>query len=87
MAAVGLNCDGSGIAIRVSSTWDEGEEWFKAHPVIPWLGMRKVRNKVKVYCSLSFPPPDPFALFILTLLTLPFVIAEVVYGKLTVLGY
>ena len=35
VAAVGFNCDGSRIAVGVSSTWDEGEGGFKVHPVIP----------------------------------------------------
>ena len=52
VAAVALNCDGSRIAVGVSSTWDEGEEGFKAHPVIPWLGVGKVGDEVKV-CFLS----------------------------------
>ena len=34
VAAVAFNCDGSRIAVGVSSTWDEGEEGFKAHLVI-----------------------------------------------------
>ena len=48
VAAVAFNCDGSRIAVGVSSTWDEGEEGFKANPVMPWLGVRKVGDEVKV---------------------------------------
>jgi cell cycle arrest protein BUB3 len=33
VAAVASNCDGSRIAVGVSSTWDEGEAGFKANPV------------------------------------------------------
>ena len=53
VAAIAFNCDGSRIAVGVSSTWDEGEEGFKAHPVIPWLGVKKVGDEVKV-CFLFF---------------------------------
>ena len=52
VAAVALNCDGSRIAVRVSSTWDEGEAGFKANPVTPWLGVRRVGDEVKE-CFLS----------------------------------
>ena len=65
MVAVGLNYDGSRIAVGVSSTWDEGEEGFKAHPVIVWLGVRKVGDEVKV-CFLSgtfLPSPGFFRSF------------------------
>ena len=48
VAAVAFNCDGSRIAVGVSSTWDEGEAGFKANPVTPWLGVRKVGDEVKV---------------------------------------
>ena len=51
--------------VRVSSTWDDGEEGFKAHPVIPWLGVRKVGDEVKV-CFLSgtfLPSPGFFRSF------------------------
>ena len=84
-----MNYDGSRIAVGVSSTWDEGEEGFKAHPVIVWLGVRKVRMKSRYvfFLALSFPPLDSFALSIRTLLTIRFVIAEVVDGKLILLGY
>ena len=52
VAAVAFNCDGSRIAVGVSSTWDEGEAGFKANPVTPWLGVRKVGDEVKVGFSL-----------------------------------
>lgn len=52
MAAVAFNCDGSRIAVGVSSTWDEGEAGFKADPVTPWLGVRKVGDEVKVWSFL-----------------------------------
>lgn len=48
VAAVAFNCDGSRIAVGVSSTWDEGEAGFKANSVIPWLGVRKIGDEVKV---------------------------------------
>ena len=54
VAAVAFNCDGSRIAVGVSSTWDEGEDGFKAHPVIPWLGVRKVGDEVKVGAFFFF---------------------------------
>jgi len=47
VAAVAFNCDGSRIAVGVSSTWDEGEAGFKADPVSPWLGVRKTGDEVK----------------------------------------
>jgi len=28
--------------VGISSTWDKGEDGFKANPVVPWLGVRKV---------------------------------------------
>ena len=64
-AAVAFNCDGSRIAVGVSSTWDEDEGekglTFKAHPVIPWLGVKKVGDELKVFC-LSGTPLDSFSL-------------------------
>lgn len=48
VAAVAFNCDGSRIAVGISCTWDEGETGFKANPVRPWLGVRKVGDEVKV---------------------------------------
>ena len=65
MAAVGFNCDGSRIAVGVISTRDEAEEGFKAHLVIPWLGVRKVGDEVQV-CFLSgtfLPSPGFFRSF------------------------
>ena len=60
VAAVAFNCDGSRIAVGVSCTWDEGEAGFKANPVRPWLGVRKVGDEVKVwgfrfYSTCHFP--------------------------------
>ena len=49
VAAVAFNCDGSRLAVGVSCTWDEGEAGFKANPVRPWLGVRKVGDEVKVW--------------------------------------
>ena len=68
MAAVAFNCDGSRLAVGVSCTWDEGEEGFKANPVRPWLGVRRIGDEAKVwgFCSYStylFPP----LIFFLTL--------------------
>lgn len=82
VSAVAFNCDGSRIAVGVSSTWDEGETGYKADPVIPWLGVRKVGDEVKVWGffvlillvtflnSLSFSADSPF------------VLAKIVDGKL-----
>jgi len=55
VAAVAFNCDGSRLAVGVSSTWDEGEAGFKANPVTPWLGVRKVGDEVKVWGFCSYP--------------------------------
>ena len=46
-----------------------------------------MRSRYVFFLALSFPPLDSFALSILILLTLRFVIAEVVDGKLILLGY
>jgi WD40 repeat protein len=71
VAAVAFNCDGSRIAVGVSCTWDEGEAGFKANPVRPWLGVRKVGDEVKVWDFRSYPNLPLFYIlffFILTLL-------------------
>ena len=54
MAAIAFSFDGSRITV---GTWDEGEEGF--NPVIPWLGVRKVGDEVKV-CFLAFLPSPGF---------------------------
>ena len=76
VAAVAFNCDGSRIAVGISSTWDEGEDGFKANPVVPWLGVRKVGDEVKV--GVFF---DPFFFCSFTD-SISFVTAEIVNGKL-----
>ena len=52
VTAVAFNCDGSRIAVWVSSTWDEGEADFKVNPATPRLHAWKVGNEVKVGFSL-----------------------------------
>ena len=55
VAAVAFNCDGSRIAVGVSCTWDEGEAGYKANPVTPWLGVRKIGDEAKVCGFCSYP--------------------------------
>ena len=71
--------------VGVSSTWDEGEEGF--NPVIPWLGVMKVGDEVKV-CFLSgtfLPSLGFFRSFLFSPCCLLFVIAKVVNRKLILL--
>ena len=85
VAAIAFNCDGSMITVGVSSTWDEGEEGF--NPVIPWLGVMKVGDEVKVcFLSVTFLPSlGFFRSFLFSPCCLLFVIAKVVNRKLILL--
>ena len=79
VAAVAFNCDGSRIAVGVSSTWDEGEAGFKADPVTPWLGVRKVGDEVKVWSFLLATFLRFYSSFFADS---PFILAKIVDGKL-----